>query len=240
MSKKTLLEIVQYVLSAMEADNVNSISATVESVAIARVVEETFYELISQSDWPHLETTIPLDSSSDLSKPNFLKIPENVKHIKGLWYNDKPLKYMDPEKFINFTNERDLFLDDVVESLTDTGVRIKVVNSKDPTYFTVLNDKYIITDSFDITDGSVLYGSKAVALATTIPIFQMSDEFVPDLPENMVPTFLAMVKRSAFLYFRREPSNKDERAALAGWGRLLQEKSKLFGKQSRINYGRRK
>lgn len=240
MSKRTLLEIVQYVLSAMEADNVNSISETVESVAIARVAEETFFELISQSDWPHLETTAQMQSVSDNTKPNFLEVPENIKYIKGLWYNDKQLKYMDPEKFINFVNERDLSQDFIVESFTDTNVRLKVNNIDQPTYFTMFDDRYVITDSFPSDEGATLVGAKSYATVNVIPSFTQDDAFVPDLPTNMFSTYLAMVKRAAFLYFRREPSTKDERAAIAGWGRLLQNKSKLFGKESRINYGRRK
>lgn len=238
MPARTLLQVVQNVLSAMEADNVNSISDTVESVAIARVAEETFFELISQSDWPHLEVLETADSYSSLESPNVLRIPKNLKNIKGLWYNGNKLKYLGTEEFVEMSNNLDVNKDNVVESLVSQGVTLRCYNDEGPTVFTLIGDSLIVTNSYDSIQGSTLMGSKALISGSETPYFELDDNFVPKMPDSMLSTYLAMVKRSAFLYFRREPSTKDERAALAGMSKLLRNKSSLYNKSSRVNYGR--
>ena len=48
--KKTLLQIVQNILSDLDSEDVNSISDTVEAMQIARVVENTFYNIVATRD----------------------------------------------------------------------------------------------------------------------------------------------------------------------------------------------
>lgn len=236
----TLLRVVQSVLSAMESDNVNSISDTTESISIAKVAEETFFEMLSQSDWPHLETTIKLVSTSDSERPSFLEIPVETKYIKGFWYDDKKVKYLEPVEFISFVNNRNEDMENVSITNLENGVRVKIFNDRDPEYFTTFNQKEIALDSFDRTEGATLVADKSYALASIIPKFTLSDDYVIGLPQSVMPTYLAMVKRSCFLYFRRESSPKDERAALSGLGRILRDNSVLHRKTTRINYGRNK
>lgn len=240
MARLTLLQIVQNVLSSMEADNVNSISDTVESAAIARTAEETYYEMMSQGDWPHLVKTDQLLSVSDNSKPNYLEIPTEFQDIRSLFYNTKELKFMEPIEFIKFTNERNLSTAEVVEVIGFNNVKFKVLNNAEPTYFTLLQDKYVLTDSFDSSVESTLRGENSTVTASVLPAWQATDTFVPDLTDQMFPTYLALVKRAAFLYFRREVSNKDERQALAGMGRLRRDVHKLFRKETVIDYGRKR
>ena len=47
MAKMTLLEMTQNILSAMDSDAVNSIGDTVESLQVADVIVETYYELFA-------------------------------------------------------------------------------------------------------------------------------------------------------------------------------------------------
>ena len=238
--KYTLLEIVRRVLSAMEADVVNDISETFESLAIARVVEEVYFDLISRSDWPHLETTTGLASLSDSSKPNFLEIPEGIKYLKKIWYNNKELTYKRPEEFYPLMNSRKPGTYNTEEVQTPSGATIVVVNNKDPEFFTLINDTLIVTDSYDKDYAATLMGSLALAICNKAPTFIFDNDFIPDIPESMFVTYLAMVKRASFLYFKREPSSVDERAALSGLGRLLQDKNKLFRLENKISYGRKK
>lgn len=240
MPARTLLQVVQNVLSAMEADNVNSISDTVESVAIARVAEETFFELISQSDWPHLEVLETADSHSSLESPNVLRIPKNIKNIKGFWYDGSRLKYLPIEEFIEMSNQLDVSKENVVLSQVGANTYLNCYNDTAPRVFTLVGDSLVVTDSYNSNESSTLLGHKSLISGTETPYFELDDNFVPKMPDSMLSTYLAMVKRSAFLYFRREPSTKDERAALAGMSKLLRNKSSLYNKSSRVNYGRNK
>ena len=50
--KRTLLEMVQSILSDMDSESVNSISDSVESEQIASVIQDTFFNLIAARDIP--------------------------------------------------------------------------------------------------------------------------------------------------------------------------------------------
>lgn len=238
--KLTLLQVVQRTLSAMEADNVNSISSTYESEAIARIAEEVYYELISRADWPSLESTVALQNSNKLTEPTTLVIPENVKFIKSLWYKNKELRYLEPEAFIRFITDRTVKSDAVPMELQGSGSEFLIPSDKDPEFFTILNNKFIVCDSLILTEGSTLFGSKAVSTGVSNPVFLYEDDFVPDLEETIFPVYLSMVRRAAFLFLKREASAHDERAVISGLGRILQDKNRLFRKKSKISYGRNK
>lgn len=234
----TLLEIIQRVLSAMGADNVNSIDGTAESTAVARIAEEVYYDLLATTDWPHLESTGKLGSSNDMYFPNLLKLPKDVKYIKALWYKNKLLTYKEPEEFIKYVNQRQVG-DNTYTVSTPDGADLLIMDNKDPEFFTLFNSTDVITDSYDGEDYSTLIGDSSLYTGNTLPVFQPVDSFVPDLPSEAFSTYLAMVKRAAFMYLRQEPSPHDERVAVAGLGRIMQDKYKLYRKETKINYGRK-
>lgn len=238
MANMNLLKITNSVLSAMEAETVSTIDESVESEAIVRIAEEVYYELITKTDWPHLTTATTLTSLSDNTKPNYLEIPTEVRNIKSLWYNGTELKYKSKEDFINFTNARDLSSDNVVEVTTYNGVSLKIVNDQDPVYFTIFEDKYVVTNSYDSVTETTIQGSNSTVVATVYADWTSTDSFVPALTDTMVPTYLAMVKKAAFLYLRREQSIKDEIESRAGLGRMFRDVSKLHNEQRVPNYGR--
>ena len=45
MPKRTLIDMVQNIMSSMDSDTVNSITDTTESSAIADIIETTYYDL---------------------------------------------------------------------------------------------------------------------------------------------------------------------------------------------------
>src|SRR6056297_495991 len=106
--KKTLLELVQNILSDMDSQDVNSIGDTLEAQQVARIVESTYYNLITTTDIPEHYELIKLTAASDSTYPTHFSFPENVKRIDKLWYDtsdDGSLEYtevqwMDPICFI--------------------------------------------------------------------------------------------------------------------------------------------
>lgn len=238
--KLTLLQIVQRVLSAMEADMVNSISDTAESVAISKVAEDVYYELLATTDWPHLEQTGQLIGSSNSAFPNLLRIPNDVKYIKSLWYKDKLLKYKEPEEFIKYVNQRNKDNTDFQSIATPLGAKLLINVKEDPTFFTIFNSQEVITDAYNSDTHMTLLGSETLFTGNVLPSFYADDEFVPSLPIEAFSTYLSMVKRAAFLYLRREASPHDERTAIAGLGRIMQDKYKLFRLENKVSYGRHK
>jgi hypothetical protein len=86
MAKKTLLEIVQIVLSDMSSDDVSSIDDSVEAQQVANIVIGCYDEMMANRNWPHTKKLMPLQASASLSKPCFFKIPEEVKELKQIEY----------------------------------------------------------------------------------------------------------------------------------------------------------
>src|SRR4051812_8412394 len=108
--KKTLLQLTQDILSDMDSDSVNSISDTVESQQVATIIKNCFFEMISNRNWPHLRKLIQLDSLGDVTKPNYLRIPEGMKEMLFFKYDTHKLGetkttitevcYKEPEAFL--------------------------------------------------------------------------------------------------------------------------------------------
>ena len=169
MAKMTLLEMTQNILSAMDSDEVNSINDTVESQQVAEIIKETFYDLFSDIELPERVGIIKLEGLGDLDRPNYLRLPDNVVSITWVKYKDaqneeyRELQYLNPGEFLHRilqnrpTTENTTFITDA------TGVGYYLKNNEQPRYYTILNDKYLVTDSYDATYDSTLQASKTFA-----------------------------------------------------------------------------
>lgn len=234
------LKTVQHVLGAMESNNVNTVGATIESVEVLRIMEEVFFELMAYGEWPHLEELRQLESVSDLSKPTYLRIPSSTATVDLFKYDMKELQYVTPLEFINMTHERNKEADNVVELSSYNNVQLLIINNEAPTCWTSFDDEHIVCDSYNKEDSATLMGSKSMILCKTTPQWEVTDEFIPELPEEMFPTYLAKVKARAFLQLKREQSIPDERQASYGMSKIRREMSKLNDRTNRKEnrYGR--
>ncbi len=79
--KKNLLEITQAILNDLDSDIVNSIDDTVESQQVAAIIKACYNEMISNRNWPHLKKLLQLDALGDVTKPNYLMVPETLKEL---------------------------------------------------------------------------------------------------------------------------------------------------------------
>lgn len=238
MSKLTVLEIVNNTLMALGCNQVSDVSESLDSENVLKIAKECYYEMMAQGDWPHLEKLLQFNSLADSDRPNYLEIPSNVKHVHSFMYNNNNLKYLDPDEFIKLSIDRDISKDNVVEVVDHSGYTFHIIDDKDPEYYTILEETYIVCDSHNKDVDSVLQASKTIAKVSITPSWTEENNFVPNLTENMFPTYLSLVKRAAFLYIRREASPKDERQAVAGLGRLYRKEFKLDFENPIKNYGR--
>src|SRR5690554_7382013 len=90
--KKTLLQLVQDILSASDGDEVNSIFDTVESTQVANIVRTTYEAMMTNRSWPHLEKLVTLTPSSDPSRPTHMYLPDNVKDRKSTRLNSSHVR----------------------------------------------------------------------------------------------------------------------------------------------------
>src|SRR4051812_35474096 len=194
LEKMTLLEMTQNILSAMNSDEVNSISDTVESLQVAEEVRTAFRDLYSNHDLATFEGLVNLDSPGDVTKPHMLTLPVNVQLIKWLKYRDttntnsntafRDLIYLEPEDFFTMIVEQPVPATSIhVSILPSSSVTYPINNKKSPRYYTILDDEQtLVFDSFDSDHESYLTGSNAMAWAVQYKSFVLVDDFIPPIP----------------------------------------------------------
>lgn len=223
MGTMTVLDIVQDIASDMSSDDVNSITDTLESMQIARIVQSSYLEMMSNKNWKHLEQLSTLDSSGDTALPTHMRMPSNTKELKEVQYNKiksgetrsrvSEVTYITPDAFLRQTNT--LNSDNAnITSVTDvSGVKLLVKNDSAPKYYTSFDDNYVVFDSYDSAVDTTLQSSKTQCIAVLSPVFTLSDTHVPNLPEEAFPGFLAEAKSTCFARIKQAPDNKSEQQA---------------------------
>lgn len=86
--KYTLLDMTQNILSRMSSDEVNSIGDTSESLQVANIIKNKYFDIVSRVDLPEHDQLIQLDPSIDGDRPVLMYIPNGVAEIKWLKYFD--------------------------------------------------------------------------------------------------------------------------------------------------------
>lgn len=219
--KTTLLELVQSILSDMDSEAVNSISDSVEAQQVASVIEDTYYNIISNREIPELKRILTLTSLSDSTRPTHFKYPTNVKQVEEIRYNIAPsgsvtyrtIPYIEPLDFISrqATNEDATNIIQVTD--VDSTAVLLIRNNAMPTYYTSFDDEHIVFNSYDALVDTTLQASKTMAYGTVYPTFSITDSFEPHLDDNMMPYLLAESKSVCFSLFKSGSDPKVEQAA---------------------------
>lgn len=234
MAILTLLEMVQNIMGAMESDNVNDVSSTVESQGVAEVIKETYFDLIASRDWPFLKIYQGLTALGDTAAPWKMRFPTTVNKVYWLKYNKKDVSYLDPKEFQDILDLR-VTQASVIDS---TGHML----NQDPVYWTSFDDDYVFFDGYDSDTDSTLQASKSTGYMLTIPTWTLSNTFVPTLPEKMFPLLLADAKSTCFLNFKQIANAKEERKSQRLRVRMQNEAWKNDKGESMynnsVNYGR--
>lgn len=197
---KTVLDLVQQILSDMDGDEVNSISETEESEQVARHVIRAFENLVSTRDWLHTRGLVTLTPSGDADFPTQFTIPSNLKRLDYINYDKArstdskklylPVEWKEPDSFLRYVNRRDNTQPEVQVVVDPSGAEILIRNDQPPSYFTSFDDETIIMDSFDSEVDSTLQQSKVQAQGFLIPTLAMTDNAVIDLPEDALSTLI--------------------------------------------------
>lgn len=248
MPKLTLLEMTQDILSDMDSDEVSSINDTLESQQVAQIIKTTYYEMVHQRDYDHLEQLFQLDSGTS-SIPTHMHLPDNVNIVSWIKYNKREsggkakftdIKYKEPDEFLKLTNSRDS-TDATVESITDpTGVTLLILNDSHPSYYTSFDDEYAVFDSYDSSLESNLQQSMTQCWGSVEPTFSLVDTFVPDFPAKVFPGFLAEAKSTCFNSLKQSANSKEEQKSRRQRRKMSRDKRRLEGGGIVYpNYGRK-
>ena len=242
--KRTLLQIVQNILSDMDSEDVNSISDSIEAEQIASVIRDVYYNMVSTRMIPEHQELIRLVSLSNSARPTHFQVPESVKRIDFLRYNIsttngtefKEIEYIEPLVFLTLNRDGDN-VDTVYDVNGNTPILVR--NDKTPDYYTSFDDLHIVMDSYDSNVDNILAESKTQALGHKVPDFSISDNFTPDLDEVLFPYLIAESKSTCFSLFKSGVDQKIEQAARRQKSYMQSDMYRVKKENKRPYYGRR-
>lgn len=246
--KMTLLEMVQDILSDMSGDYANSIGDTEESLQVAQIIKSTYNEMMSRREWPHLKKVASLQSYSDSRYPVFLIVPEDLRRLEWITYSQKTVdslnaapsevKYLEPGKFVQYTNSRNVENDSVEVITTPDNIPLRILNNHPPTYWTSFDDKIVVMDSYDKLVEDTLQGINTQSEYLVYPIWKDVDNFVPNIPAHLFPALLAEAKSTCFLVIKKMANEKAEQQSVRQQRSLSMNGWRLAGGIRYPNYGR--
>lgn len=209
--RHSLLDIVQLLLSAMDSDEVNSISDTVESEQVAKLVRSVYYDISTDLALPEHETLFQLEASGDVAKPCLMTVPSNVTLVSTIRYDCKDSGDTYPDwmelsykPFQDFLRDQQSLREDVsgvgsqVMTLNGSTYEMLYRTDKDPQYYTTADDQQFFFDSYNADVDSTLQASKTMCSGSVYPVFTMSDTFTPDLDPTQFSFFINRCKVRAF------------------------------------------
>lgn len=250
MAKMTLLEMVQNILSSMDSDEVNSINDTIESQQVAEVIKETYYYLFSTIELPERVGFVRLNGLGDLDKPNYLEIPSNVISLIWLKYLDSSdgkyydLEFVPQTEFIERIAQYNSSSSDVTTVTDTSGVIYYVKNNQRPRKYTILNDKYIVTDGYNSTYDTTLQASKSFGWGEVEDTWENEDGFIPNIDNDLFPLLLSEAKSTCFITLKQIANQKEEQKSRKGRVHLQYRKWKDKRERGEIfegvNYAKRR
>lgn len=246
--KRTLLEMVQDILSALDSDEVNSIDDTVEATQVATIIKNTYLNLASNRNWSGQKKLITFDHSGSLSKPTHLKAPENLKELSIFNYNCtrdnntieyREVRYREPDHFLRLVANRGVNTPNTRIVRDFGGTDLVVITNKAPSYWTSFDDQYIVCDSYDSDVDDALKASKTQLHVTLLPSFELVDDFVPAMPIEAFQSLFNEAKSIAFVELKQVANQKAEQEAVRQRTWLARKEWQLHGGVKYPNYGRR-
>lgn len=232
----------------MDSDEVNTISDSAESLAVANIVKECYFEIIGQADLPESEGIYQLTPSSDNTLPVLMTLPETAIDIKRIYYNtsddiDDPqfnqLYYVDFDEYLRRTTGLSSSTSNEVDTMEVEGFLFKHMNERYPSFYTTFNDRTILFDAFKSSVEDTLTASRTLCYGSLVPSFQMVDNHVPDLDPRQFQLLLQSAKAQAFVELKQVQNPKAE--AKERSNKILAQRTKqAIGKKPNYRgYGRR-
>lgn len=252
MAKRTLLDMVQSILSDMDSDHANSIGENEEALQVANIIRETYFYIIQNVvDLPEHEELLTMTALADLTRPNYVVIPEDVKEISYIRYDmsdkvDTDLRYEDvvylvPQEFQRRVNRRIQSDTNVVTVSDPNHGKLLIEDDVQPTWWTTFDDEFVVFDSYNKNADDTIQAAKIFAWGLKEPVFKMEDTFIPDLDSAMFPLLMNESKSAAFVDVKQVGNRKAEQRARTQWTQIHNKthKSPRDRHAEQPDYGRR-
>lgn len=248
--KYNLLEMTQRILESMESDEVSTFSETPESLTVANIIKECYFDIIGQHSPAESEGLYKLDASTDNTKPVLMTIPSNVSRIVWLRYDTSTdVQNMTDMRYV--PNEEFFYMQTNDDNQSNKGSMTVDINNKEfsftfykdrmPSYYTIFSDKYVVFDAYDSSIEDTLTESRTVIWAELVPVFLMEDTFIPDLDPRQFQLLLNEAKAQAFVELKQSQNPKAEQKARKN--HILTQKNKRdndprWANQQHVQFGR--
>lgn len=257
--KMSLLEMTQGILSALDSDEVNSISDTPEASQVALLIKQVYNDVISRANLPEHFDLFELQPSGEPLQPTLMYRPERLQSLLWLKYDKRTededvsnyqiVRYLEPYEFLERCAQHDDGNEDTIVRYdlvrpNDSSIHISSLNNKAPDFYTCWDDDTIVFDSYDSAVDTTLQKNKTMVYGEYEPTFTMSDSFVPDLDSRQFSLLYNEAKALAFAELKQTEHARAEKAAKRGWVTLAHQKNAIptnypFFK-TLPNYGRKR
>ena len=242
----------QSILSSLDGDEVNSISDTTESLQIAGIIKNSYYDIISSLNLPEHKDLFELTPTTSAT-PVVMRKPSDVTDIEWVKYNNYEtdegrdefieVEYVPLKEFLDQQYSLDI-TQDTVESCTWTtratdSLNLQYLNNAFPRYYTTYDDDTLFFDAYMATEDSFLQKTKTQGWGQIIPTWTQSDSFTPDLDAKQFTLLLNEAKAQAFIELKQSQNPKAERRARRGWIEAQRTKNNVFRKETYTGYGRK-
>lgn len=224
---RTLLEMTQEILEQMQSDEVDSITDTAESTAVAGVIRRTYWDLFGPQDAPEHYSLFQLDETS-ASTPTLMTIPTNCMKVEWVKYNvetvsdtDDRFVYIDFVPIDSFINDMHGLVEssDTVSTFSYTfhgssdASKIFYRSDTRPYTYTTPDDISVLFNSIDTDVDTYLTAAKTLCYGLLDPTFTFTDGFTPDLDARSFSMLFNEAKSQCFIDLKQIPNSKAEQRA---------------------------
>ena len=253
MSSYTYLEMVNSIVQDLNSGNseeiIYTLHQTQQSTEVVRIVKETYFQIIDGKNWPHLYKPFQL-AQTGVNTPTHMGIPTNVMEFDYIKYNiigngetrDKftTIKKLEPREFMDLVDVRDSGDANTLVVTDPSGIFLNILKDRQPQWWTSLNDKDIIFDSFDMNvDATNLTTLKTQCRGRVYPVVLETNDFIFDLPVEAFSYLLAEAKSVSFVSLNKEANQKAEQQAVTQRRRMSAEAGKVQQGVTYPGFGRR-
>lgn len=163
--KYTLLQMTQDILSNLSSDEVNSISDNAESMQVATIIKQKYYDIASRGMLPEHNQVFQLNPSLDETSPVLMYVPDGIGQIEYIKYFDSNPADGD----ILSTEQHDLNVDIKPTILSFTSTTSNTIGTGTKTW-TVLSGLSVgVGNTLTVTSGSnSMTGTVATYASTSL------------------------------------------------------------------------
>lgn len=223
--KYTLLEMTQQILYSLDGDEVNSITDSTESTAVAKIIEECYYDLVTQLDLPEHNDFFQLTATSSAT-PTLMTLPSNVNSLDWIKYDRiasdetdhqyEPVNYLPLQQFLEIALGISSDDDNVAQfsiSIDGQTFYVKAHDNREPAFYTSYDDYSILFDAYNSDEDANLQASKTMCYGSLAPDFTFSDSFTPDLDAKQFSYLLNEAKAQCWSDLKQQINTRAENKA---------------------------